>query len=247
MKNRILRGIDQRKPIGDVAPWASDLVSRISERSKQLRRTFAAACAGKEKLISTGDPAGLLPLPDSPLSNVSRPIEILLGGPSASTTVSPCRHAGSPLISTVGRPSTTTPAPCGGAGIWLVHSTVSAPPAAPAIVDAMLVAALALVASSAVLAAAFDVPVAARVTASAVLMAASDTAFAAWIAAAAAAGTPRHANLPPMITFKLPGPGVNTGGPGWLTGSPTLAAGRPTRKLYPSRSTPSAAASRLQP
>jgi len=65
------------------------------------------------------------------------------------------------------------------------------------------------------------VPAAARVAASAVLITASDAALAAWIPAAAPAGTPRHAGLPPINTFKLPGPGPSTGG----IGCNTLAAG----------------------
>lgn len=51
-----------------------------------------------------------------PIWTVGQPLTILFGGPSASTTVSPIRQAGSPFITTVALPSITTPGPCGGMG-----------------------------------------------------------------------------------------------------------------------------------
>jgi hypothetical protein len=51
-----------------------------------------------------------------PISTVGNPMATLLGGPTASTIVSPCRHADSPLIRTVCEPSMITPGPCGGSG-----------------------------------------------------------------------------------------------------------------------------------
>jgi hypothetical protein len=105
---------------------------------------------------------------------------------------------------------------------------MSAPPAAPEIIEPIAAAALALTASSAAFAAgkpSAGGTAAAMVAASATLIAASDVALAAVMAAAAAAGTPRHASLPPMMTLRLPGPGVNIPGSGCTTGSRIRAAG----------------------
>src|SRR5271165_1847 len=102
---------------------------------------------------------------------------------------------------------------------------MSAPFAAELMAAPIVVATAAFVVSSAVLAAsAPGVPEAARVAASAAWMAASEVCFAFWRAAAVAAGTPRHAGMPPIRTFALPGPGPNTGGRGWATGSLNRAA-----------------------
>jgi hypothetical protein len=96
----------------------------------------------------------------------------------------------------------------------------------------MLAAAVALVVSSAVLAAGNPgVPAAARVAASAALIAVSLIRFADCIAAAEAKGIPRQAGKLPINTLGLPGPPVNTGGRGWATGSVILAAGFPIQKF----------------
>jgi len=84
---------------------------------------------------------------------VGSPIVILLGGPTGSTMVSPARQAGMLLMRTVWEPSTTTPEPCGGIGSGTAQACMSAPPAAPAIMEPMAAAAPALAASSAALAA----------------------------------------------------------------------------------------------
>ncbi|MEZ5393293.1 MAG: hypothetical protein R2724_10570 [Bryobacterales bacterium] len=144
---------------------------------------------------------------------VNSPLTILFGGPIASKTVSPKRHAGKLLIMTVGLPSMTTPGPCGGTGKGVVHRWMSAMPAIEVIIEPMAAAAAALVASSAAFAAgAPGVPAAASVADSATLIVVSLICFAACSAAAAAAGTPRHAGKNPIRTVGLPGPGCNTGG-----------------------------------
>src|SRR4029079_14794894 len=103
---------------------------------------------------------------------------------------------------------------------------MSAPQASPVIMEPMMLAAAALTASSAAFAAgAPGVPAAASVAASGTLIVASEVALAAPIAAAAAAGTPRHCSLPPVMTLRLPGPGNSMPGSGCTTGSNILAAG----------------------
>jgi hypothetical protein len=90
----------------------------------------------------------------------------------------------------------------------------------------MLAAAVALVVSSAILAAGNPgVAAAARVAASAALIPVSLSAFADCIAPADAKGIPRQAGKFPINTLGLPGPPVNTGGRGWATASVILAAG----------------------
>ena len=127
---------------------------------------------------------------------------------------------------TVSEPVTTTPGPCGGIGSGVAQRWMSAPPAAPVIIEPMVAAAVALaVCSAASAAGAPGVPAAAMVAASATWIAASEVALAAWIAAAAAAVTPRQAGRPPISTVKLPGPGWSTGGSGCATGSRMRAAG----------------------
>src|SRR5664279_4104188 len=70
------------------------------------------------------------------MMTVGQPITILLGGPMASTIVSPMRHAGAFSIETVAEPSMTTPGPCGGMGHGMAQVWTLAPPA-PAIVVMM--------------------------------------------------------------------------------------------------------------
>src|SRR2546430_2209279 len=102
---------------------------------------------------------------------------------------------------------------------------MSAPPAAPEIMLPIVAAHVALVVSSAALAAgAPGVPAAAIVAACATWIAVSEPCFAACNAAAAAAVTPRQAGRNPISTFMLPGPGVRTGGKGCATLSVILAA-----------------------
>jgi hypothetical protein len=103
---------------------------------------------------------------------------------------------------------------------------MSAPAAAPDIIEPIAAAAAAFVASSAAFAAgAPGVPAAARVAASAVFIVASETAFAACNAAATAGLTPRQAGRNPISTVVAVGPPVNTGGNGCATESVILAAG----------------------
>src|SRR5215813_1821967 len=126
-------------------------------------------------------PAPAPPAPDqaSPISTVNSPNATLLGGPTASTMVSPCRHAGSPLMSTVCEPSTITPGPCGGTGNGVAQTWISAPPAPPVIMLPIEAAAVALaVCSAASAAGAPGVPAAAAVAASAAWIVASDADFA---------------------------------------------------------------------
>src|SRR5271170_4326657 len=111
---------------------------------------------------------GAAPVPLSPMSTVNMPTTIVLGGPTASRIVSPTRQAHKLLMRTVGLPLITTPGPCGGIGKGVVQAWISAPAAAAEI--AALIAAwhVALVVSSAALAAgAPGVPAAAKVAASA--------------------------------------------------------------------------------
>jgi hypothetical protein len=90
----------------------------------------------------------------------------------------------------------------------------------------MLVAAVAFVVCSAILAAGNPgVPAAGLVAASAALIPVSLTAFADSIAPAEAKGIPRQAGKFPINTLGLPGLPVNTGGRGWATASVILADG----------------------
>ena len=79
--------------------------------------------------------------------------------------------------------------------------------------------------SAAYAAGAPGVPAAAAVAAIETFTATSAAVFAACSAATAASGIPRQAGRNPMKTFKLPGPGINTGGSGCATLSVVLAAG----------------------
>src|SRR5688572_15802962 len=161
-----------------------------------------------------------------PIRTVTHPIEILFGGPTASSIVSPCLAAGKLATITVADGVMTMPGPCGGIGSGVAHACMSEPPAAAVIALPIAAAAPDLTSSSAALAAgAAGVPAAATVAASAVFMAASEMAFAACIAAATAGFTPRQAGCPPMMTVIAVGPPVITGGNGCETGSPSLAAG----------------------
>src|SRR5262245_28884587 len=160
------------------------------------------------------------------MMTVISPLAIVLGGPTASRTVSPIRQAGRLLISTVCEPSITTPGPCGGIGKGVAQEWMSAPPAELEIILPIDAAEAAFTDSSAAFAAgAPGVPAAARVAASATLMAVSEICLAACNAPPTAPPTPLQAGSDPISTFRLPGPGPKTGGSGCTTLSVTLAAG----------------------
>src|ERR1700720_2881138 len=112
------------------------------------------------------------------MSTVGQPMAMLFGGPIASRTVSPWRHAGRLLMTTVFEPLITTPGPCGGIGKGVAHMWISAPPAAAEICAPIAAPAAVFAASSAALAAGKPgVPAAATVAACATLMVLSDMAL----------------------------------------------------------------------
>src|SRR5258708_4673011 len=144
---------------------------------------------------------------------VWQPNLILFGGPMASRIVSPWRHAGRLLISTVWLPSMTTPGPCGGTGRGVVQTCLSA---GVALMRALIAASAVVLTSSAAAFAAGPpgVPAAAVAAASATLIAVSATFLGPCKSCATAANTLRHAGRNPIFTSGLAGPGCNKSGRG---------------------------------